>query len=158
MTLSGNIYCAQVVANRFQQFFHQMNRTEHLGDIRTTTVQPNVNTQLQLQHPNNDDDVEIHEVNVPQQTNGYDCGIHVLLNAETILHDFHQSLCCAAIESNTTMITKPYVPPQCFREDQYFRHQQQSRLSNRNFSIIERRKIAQDMIEQSLIYGGGSGN
>ncbi len=118
---SGNFQCAQAVANQFQRLLHRIRNGNN-----DEPVNQNVNLQC---------------IPVPQQTNGYDCGIHVLLNAETIIQEMYSSF--------TTTSIPPPPPPSPWRTNhQYFHLQQQPRLEQRDFSVEERRRIASDIVDQ----------
>ena len=125
---SGNFHCAQAVANQFQRLLHR---------IRNRNDEQKLQQQQPVKHLKN---VQLQNVPVPQQTNGYDCGIHVLLNAETIIQETYSSF--------TTSSTIPPPPSPWRTNPEYFHKQQQTRLEQRDFSVVERRKIALDIMEQ----------
>ena len=139
---SGNIHCAQAVADQLQRLIQKMlapvthdsvgNSINSDPNTRTTTT-TDIPQQQQQQPDCRVVNVNVQNVPVPQQTNGYDCGIHVLLNAETVLH-------ATTTLNQTWMMTDD--------NHNYFYQHQQHRLKESHFSMLERQRIAQDIIQQ----------
>ena len=143
---SGNIHCAQAVANQFQRLMHhRMLSTVDSNHTKNNNDHPNRNTTTTTATMKSSvaNAVPITEVCVPQQTNGYDCGIHLLLNAETVIQETYRA--------DTTAMSHP-----CFTDQAFFHQQQRHRLSASDFSMSERRMIAQDIIEQQSSIVSGS--
>jgi Ulp1 protease family, C-terminal catalytic domain len=176
---SGNIYCAKQVAKKLHLFIHTMQHyhaTQLLLQASTpthqgSTISSSTNTACtrssateetettttttkgMLVGPDPTMQVDVKTVNVPQQTNGCDCGIHLLLNAETILaaaavDQFQCFGTCTASSDGATTDSN---------DQTYFYQHQHARINNTlHFSKVERTLIARDIMEQVVSSAGGS--
>ena len=133
---SGNIHCAQAIADQFQRLIYTVMINISNSTTTTTQIPPS--------------SVNIQTINVPQQQNGYDCGIHVLLNAETVLQAMYHTT--TIVSDSVTTVTTTTSPISWMRmrmnDNHYFQQHQQHRWNQPDFSMIERQTIAQDMIQQ----------
>jgi sentrin-specific protease 8 len=132
ITQSGNYSSAQDVARKMQSLFDMKNPQRNTSLETTNTQSHSLNaTMMEV----------IQECVVPKQCNGYDCGVHALINAETIARQPYNFI----IESNMESHIQAFIATITTRD----RTENKTKLIAQHYvgSII-RQRIANDILEK----------